>query len=157
MAPKLFRIRSEEDFDRIPFENGMAAVEVPAHLIDKIEMRDFDRGDSARLTQIERSIRANGFRPVDPIQIRIGRKGRWVVVDGGHRMTAARHVMAEFWTNLFGQKVKTFYFVLFLTPDSWGKVTPPDGVDIPVNDPKGQSESQESWDRASKRKHVSDV
>ena len=105
-APKLFRIRTEADFDRIPFDNGMAAVEVPAHLLDHIDMRDFDRGDSGRLSALLRSIRSNGYNPVEPIHVRIGRRGRWVVIDGGHRLTAARRVMREWLPNLFGKKVE---------------------------------------------------
>ncbi len=150
-APKIFRIRTAEDLDHIPFEDGMAAVEVPAHLLDELELRNADRGDSDRLRTLERSIRTNGFRPLEPITARIGRKGRWVVVNGGHRLTAARHVMREFWTNLFGPKVETFYFVLFLNEDSWKKVGVPDGVDLPEGPPDLRSEAQASWARAQNR------
>ena len=126
-APKLFRIRTEADFDRIPFDNGMAAVEVPAHLLDHIDMRDFDRGDSGRLSALLRSIRSNGYNPVEPIHVRIGRRGRWVIVDGGHRLTAARIVAREFWTNLFRRKVHSIYFLLFRTPLSNTRIDePPD-------------------------------
>jgi len=48
--------------------------------------------------------------------VRLGRRGRWVIVDGGHRVTAARRVSKEFLTNLFGAKVKTIHFLLYKTP-----------------------------------------
>lgn len=150
-APKIFRVREEADLDRIPFEDGMAAVEVPAHLLDKLHLKNEARGDSARLQQLERSIRANGYRPVEPITARVGRKGRWVVVNGGHRLTAAKHIMREFWTNLFGPKVETFYFVLFLNPDSWEKVGVPDGVIVPQEPPDLRGDAQSAWVRAQDR------
>lgn len=150
-APKLFRVRTAEDLDRIPFEDGMAAVEVPSDLLDKLELKNADRGTSLRLRALERSIRERGFSPMEPITARIGRRGRWVVVDGGHRLTAARHVMREFWTNLFGRKVETFYFILFLNPDSWSKTAPPKGVALPdtdsVEDPEKAASWQRAWDR----------
>ncbi len=148
-APAIFRVRTEADLDRIPFSNGMAAVEVPAHLLDKLEIKHADRGESLRLQALERSIRAKGFQPVEPITARIGRRGRWIVVNGGHRLTAARRVMREFWTNLFGRKVETFYFVLFTNPESWSKATPPPGIDLART--PDSLESRQAWDRAEAR------
>ena len=150
-APRVFRVRTEEDLDRIPFENGMAAVEVPAHLIDKLHLKNDERGDSLRLRALERSIRDRGFQTVEPITARIGRKGRWVVVDGGHRLTAARHVMREFWANLFGQRVKNFYFILFTNPDSWSTVGVPEGVEVHQNTAEEATESQTKWEEARAR------
>ena len=149
--PKLFRVQTEEDLDRIPFENGMAAVEVPAHLLDKLELKHEDRGPSLRLNELTRSIRSRGFRPVEPITARVGRRGRWIVIDGGHRITAARTVMREFWTNLFGPKVETFYFVLFTNPESWAKGDPPEGVRPDATDPDTLRATRDSWDRAHQR------
>ena len=153
-APKLVRVETEEDLDRIPFKNGMAAVEVPAHLLDKLELKNADRGDSLRLRDLEKSIRNKGFRPIEPITARIGKKGRWIVVNGGHRLTAARHVMHEFWANLFGAKVNSFYFILFTNPDSWTKSGRPEGV----KRDKGTSEefeaSREAWERADQRRNT---
>jgi hypothetical protein len=149
-SPRIFRIRSEADLDRIPFTDGMAAVEVPARLLDRLELKNFERGESPRLAALERSIRARGFRPTEPITARVGRKGRWVVVDGGHRITAARHVLREFWTNLFGNKVETLYFVLFTDPESWTKVAPPEGVETP-SAAGDRGETRAAWDRARQR------
>jgi len=147
-APAVFRVRSEGDLDKIPFVDGMAAVEIPSDLLDKIEFKHHDRGDSERLKALERSIRRNGYTPVEPITARIGRKGRWVVMNGGHRLTAARHVMREFWTNLFGRKVETLYFVLFLNPDSWSRTNMPEGIELPE---RWESAAQEEWARAQER------
>ncbi|MEM6423173.1 MAG: hypothetical protein AAF698_11310, partial [Pseudomonadota bacterium] len=44
--------------------------------------------------------------------------------DGGHRITAARIVGEDFWANLFGRHVRSLYFLLFTTPDSWCKLRP---------------------------------
>ena len=111
----------------------MAAVEVPVELLRHIEFKNDERFDSPRLDAVERSIRDRGFVPTDPIIARIGQKGKWVIVDGGHRLTAARQVAEEFWTNLLKRKVRTLYFLLFETERSWlkvgrpGTVSPPDG------------------------------
>lgn len=147
-APRIFRVRTEADLDRIPFVDGVAAVEVPAHLIDKLELKNDFRGDSQRLKALERSIRQKGFSPVEPITARIGRKGRWVVINGGHRLTAARHVMRDFWSNLFRRKVDSFYFVLFLNPDSWSKTKSPEGIDLPQ---ATEAAAQAAWERAQGR------
>ena len=152
-APRLFRIETEADLDRIPFENGMAAVEVPADLLDKLELKHEDRGESLRLKDLERSIRANGFQPVEPITARIGRRGRWIVVNGGHRITAARHVMQEFWSNLFGKKVKSFYFVLFTNPESWSKTHRPKGIKRDKGSTDDMSASRDAWERADMRRN----
>jgi hypothetical protein len=150
-TPRLFRVRTAEDLEHIPFEDGMAAVEVPAHLLDKLELKNFERGQSPRLDALERSIRARGFQPVEPITARIGKKGRWVVVNGGHRLTAAKHVMREFWTNLFGPKVRSVYFVLFTDPGSWTKVT---GPHPPVNAPTSTEAAsvRAEWEESRRRR-----
>ncbi|MGB0661006.1 MAG: ParB N-terminal domain-containing protein [Mangrovicoccus sp.] len=150
-TPKVFRIHTVDDLARIPFENGMAAVEVPAELLDKLELKNEIRGDSARLRSLEKSIRSKGYRPIEPITARISKKGKWVVLNGGHRLTAARRILKEFWTNLFGEKVKSFYFVLFLTPDSWSKKSPPAGAILNFGDVDSIAESQQSWERADRR------
>lgn len=113
------RIEQREDLNRIAFEDGMAAVEVPVELLDEIDFRNDARTESPRLTRLETAIRSEGFQPVEPIVARIGRKGRWVVIDGGHRLTAARKISGETWANLFGPKVRSLYFLLFTTPQSW--------------------------------------
>ncbi len=121
-APRIQTIRSVEDVEGLEFTDGLAAVEVPVALLDELPLVNDERLDGPRLLRVMRSIRANGFSPAQPVICRVGMKGRWVVVDGGHRLTAARAIAREFWTNLFGAKVDRIYFLLFTTPGSWRKV-----------------------------------
>lgn len=153
-APRIFRVQTEEDLDRIPFENGMAAVEIPARLLDHIELRNDFRGDSQRLDSLVKSIRSKGFQPIEPITARIGRKGRWVVINGGHRLTAARRVMGEWWSNLFGPRVESFYFILFTNPDSWADVGKPPGITETANTVDELHQVQDAWERARQRNHL---
>lgn len=124
-AQSVQRLLAVEDIDRIVFEDGVAAVEVPVELLPHIEFKNDERGDSPRLQAVEQSIRDRGFVPTDPIIARIGAKARWVIIDGGHRLTAARHVAEEFWSNLLRRKVRTLYFLLYETERSWHKVGRP--------------------------------
>ena len=121
-APKVQYLERIEDIDAIAFTDGLAAVMVAAGLLDALPLVSHERSESERLARLRRSIRARGFVPTMPIICRIGMKGRWVVADGGHRITAARQVMDEWWTNLLGSKVRHLYFLLFTTPRSWQKV-----------------------------------
>lgn len=121
-APKVQYIQSEADLGRIDFHDDLAAVEVPIGLVDALPLKNWQRTPEPRLDRVMRSIRARGYVPTDPVICRIGMKGRWVVADGGHRLTAARKVAGEFWTNLCRPKVRTIYFLLFTTPGSWSKV-----------------------------------
>ena len=152
-AQRIFRVQSEDDLARIPFEDGMAAVEIPAHLLPEIDMRDYERGFSERLRRLISSIRRDGYRPVEPIVVRIGRKGRWVIVDGGHRITAIRRILGTFLSRLFGPRIGNIYFVIFLTQDSWGDVEAPPGVEIPDRDLDEVLEVREAWDRAQARRN----
>lgn len=120
--PRVQYMRTVEDLDRIEFTDGLAAVEVPFRLLDAVPFAGETREPSPRLARVIRSIRRQGYRPVDPIICRIGMKGRWVVVDGGHRITAARKVGREWWSNLCAPKVRTLYFLLFTTAGSWSKL-----------------------------------
>lgn len=138
-SPGVQTIRTEADLDRIVFRDGMAAVEVPFALLDRIPFAGETRAPSPRLEAVIRSIRHRGYRPVDPIVCRIGMKGRWVVVDGGHRITAARAVGRSFWANLCRRKVRSLYFLIYTTPGSWSKVRAAAearkaGADIPVSE-----------------------
>lgn len=154
-APKLFQIRDERDLDRIPFVNGMAAVMMPAKLLPKIQFRNDDRGASPRLAALERSIRNNGYQPHDPITVRIGRKGRWVVIDGGHRLTAVRHILGEFWTNLFRRKVRDLYVVLFTTEGSWSDTKNPGRLSLAMGDDPVPV-VQAAWERSGLRRRSLD-
>ncbi|MEO1468711.1 MAG: ParB/Srx family N-terminal domain-containing protein [Pseudomonadota bacterium] len=135
-APPVQRITSVNDLYDIRFsEDGLAAVEVPFALLDSLPLVGADRGPGPRLRALVELIRRRGFQPVEPILCRIGMKGRWVVVDGGHRITAARMVAGEFWSRLLGHRIDTLYFLLFTTPDSWSKLRPPYGPGAAAEQP----------------------
>jgi hypothetical protein len=109
-------VESAADLDQVQFYDDMAQIEVPVTALDRLPFKNDDRGDSERLDQVMRSIRRSGYNNAEPVIVRLGRRGRWVIVNGGHRLTAARRVSREFFTNLFGAKVKTIYFLLHKTP-----------------------------------------
>lgn len=113
----VFRERSAEDLEPIPFDQRMATVEMPADLLERVRFKNDCRGASERLHDLEQSIRDRGYQPFDPIRARIGRKGKCLVFDG-HLLTAARHVLWDFWTNLLEPKVPSLHFPLFTMPDS---------------------------------------
>lgn len=120
--PDVFRLTSIEDLDHIPFVNEMALVEVPVELLQDLPLKNDERSESSRLSNVLNAIRWYGYNNRDPIIARIGRAGRWVIEDGGHRLTAARAVSHEFWTNLFGKKVKYITFLLYETEHSYSKL-----------------------------------
>jgi hypothetical protein len=114
--PSVQWVESAADLDRLQFYEDMAEIEVPVSALDQLPFKNEDRGESERLELVMRSIRRHGYNNADPVIVRLGRRGRWVIVDGGHRLTAARRVSKEFFTNLFGPKVKTVHFLLYKTP-----------------------------------------
>ncbi|MEM1314267.1 MAG: ParB N-terminal domain-containing protein [Pseudomonadota bacterium] len=120
-APALQRLSRPEDLDAIRFTDGVALVEVAAELIPLIRFKNDHRSEDPRLKRLRESIRRDGYSSYQPITARIGQKGKWVIIDGGHRLTAIRDVMGEWWANLFGAKVRSVQFVLFLGPRSWRK------------------------------------
>ncbi|MEO0682308.1 MAG: ParB N-terminal domain-containing protein, partial [Pseudomonadota bacterium] len=120
-APRLQRIATREDLDDIRFVDGIALVEVDAALLARIRFKNDHRGDDSRLKRLRESIRRDGYSNWQPITARIGQKGKWVIVDGGHRLTAIRDVMGDWWANLFGRKVRSVQFVLMIGPRSWRK------------------------------------
>ncbi len=114
--PSVQWVENAADLDHVQFFEEMAEIEVPVSSLDKLPFKNEDRGDSERLETVMRSIRRDGYNNAEPIIVRLGRRGRWVIVDGGHRLTAARRVAKEIVTNLFRQKVKTVHFLLYKTP-----------------------------------------
>ena len=114
--PSIQRVTCAEDLDRIEFIDDMAEIEVPVECLDSLPFKNDDRDESERLKAVEEAIRRDGYGSIDPIIVRLGRRGRWVIVDGGHRMTAAKAVSKEFLTNLFEPKVRNLYFLLYRTP-----------------------------------------
>lgn len=129
-AAGVYYLRSLDDIPKIPYVNDMALVEVPVDLLDEVPLKNHERSESERLLRLERSIRSHGYSSIQPVIARVGRKGRWVVIDGGHRITAARKVAREFWTNLLGPKVRTVTFLLFKTDVSYARYM---GVPSPLS------------------------
>lgn len=127
--PAVQWVESADDLGHITFDDDIAEIEVPIEAIDLIPFKNAWRGDSRRLRQVADSIRRNGYNNAEPIIVRLGRRGRWVIVDGGHRLTAAQKVAKEFWTNLFGRKVRTIRFILFRTPLSLTRIGIPEDED----------------------------
>jgi len=115
-------VDSPEDLAAVTFTDGMAAIEVPAHALHLLPFKNHTRGNDPRLKAVLNQIRWHGYNNANPIIVRLGRRGRWVVTDGGHRLTAAMKVRGEFLTNLFGEKVKSIYFLLYRTPLSESKL-----------------------------------
>jgi hypothetical protein len=129
--PSVQWVESAADLDRVQFYEEMAEIEVPVGALGKLPFKNEDRGDSVRLDTVMRSIRRDGYNNAEPIIVRLGRRGRWVIVDGGHRLTAARRVSKEFFTNLFGQKVKTVHFLLYRTPLTNTRLGEPEDAPAP--------------------------
>ncbi len=121
-TPQMQRVTTPDELSRIVFTDGVATVTLPVEMLDHIQFKNDRREDGPRLRQLERSIVNRGYVPMEPIVARIGQKGKWVVVDGGHRLTAARRIARSFWRNLFSKKVGDLYFLLFTGPRSWTKV-----------------------------------
>jgi hypothetical protein len=129
--PSIQWVESAADLERLQYYEDMAEIEVPIASLAKLPFKNEDRGDSIRLEEVMRSIRRGGYNNAEPIIVRLGRRGRWVVVDGGHRLTAARRVSREFFTNLFGKKVKTVHFLLYRTPLTNSRLGEPEDDSLP--------------------------
>lgn len=114
--PPIRLVRSPEEFAEVEWWGDMTLVEIPVECLDAFPFKNDHRQDDPRLKRIVQAIRADGYNNMSPIRVRIGRRGKWVVVDGGHRLTAARLVAREFWPNLFGRKVRTLCFLVQRTP-----------------------------------------
>lgn len=126
LAAPVQRLSQAEDVDAIEFVDDVANVEVPVEMLDQLPLKNADRSDGPRLSTVLRSIRRGGYDNFEPIRARIGRRGRWVVHDGGHRLTAARRVSHELVANLFGRKVRFVRFFLFKTPLSNSRIDEPE-------------------------------
>lgn len=111
-------IRSLADLDTLEFVDGVAEVDVPVELLDALPLVGEDRPDTERLQSVIRSIRRKGYGGGPRIIVQLDDKGGWEVIDGGHRITAARQVANEFWPNLFGRRVRVLQFALHRPPQS---------------------------------------
>ncbi len=127
--PDIQQVTGEGDFKKIRFVDDMAMIEVPVECLDNLPFKNADRSKSARLRAVEKAIRVRGYDSLQPVIVRLGRRGRWVIVDGGHRVTAARRVAKEFFTNLFGKKVRNLHFLLYRTPLSNSRLSEPDDLE----------------------------
>lgn len=105
MTASIIRIRRAEDLDSIVFEDGVAALEVPIELLPRIRLKNHRRQPSDRLDAVKRSIRAKGWSPMEPIVARLSRKGKWVILDGGHRITALREFLNSLACRWFGVRL----------------------------------------------------
>ncbi len=114
--PPVQMVRSADELKSVEFYENMALIEVPVEALDSLPLKNDEREDDPRLKRILDAIRNDGYNNASPIIVRIGRRGNWVVVDGGHRLTAARKVAREFWPNLFRRKVRTLSFLVYRTP-----------------------------------------
>jgi hypothetical protein len=145
-APGVQYVRRKEELEEIVFTDDLAAVEVEAALFEALPLVNDRRADTPRLRRLMRAIRRDGYLPREPVICRIGMKGNWVVLDGGHRLTAVRKLRESCWSRLFPPRIRTLYFLLFTTPGSWSKVraiaretgaTPPVSPPDPGGPPAG--------------------
>lgn len=120
--PGVQRVTCAEDLTNVTFHDDMAEIVVPIEAIDKLPFKNEFRSDSKRLRAVERQIRYHGYNNFEPVIVRLGRRGRWVIVNGGHRVTAARRISKEFFTNLFEKKVQNIHFLLYRTPLSNSRI-----------------------------------
>ena len=93
----LQHVRTRNDLDRIAFADGLATVAVEAPLLRHIRFKNARRNDAARIAALRSRIATYGYVGTTPIICRIGQKGKWVVVDGGHRLTALHQLYSENW------------------------------------------------------------
>ncbi len=120
--PKYQKISSVADINDIEFVDGLAEVEVPVKLLSELPLKNHERSDSPRLISLLKRMRSEGYSSSEPVIVRVGRQGRWVVVDGGHRLTAADRISKEFWTNLIHKKIGPLIFYVYETPMSYSKM-----------------------------------
>lgn len=128
-VPPIQWVERPEDLDRIEWYEDAALIEVPVSALERLPFKNDWRENDPRLKSIMRAIRAEGYNNLVPIRVRIGRRGRWVVVDGGHRLTAIRKLMRSFWTRLFGPRIRSVSMLVFKTPLS--NTLPPHDIEPP--------------------------
>ncbi len=136
--PGLQRVETVEDLHNLVFVDDMAEVEIPIEAFDQLPLTNEHRVPSERLARVVSSIRWRGFDNFDRITARLGRRGRLSIVNGGHRLTAARKVAREWWPNLFRRKVTTIQMIVFRTHNSGTLIGVPD--DAPEPPVKGSTQ-----------------
>ena len=105
-------INTIEDLNRIAFVDGVAKVDVPVRFLDALPLIGEERPETERLYRLMRIIRNKGYGGEPRIVIQIDANGHWAVIDGGHRITAARRIAREFLTNLIAPKIINLHFIL---------------------------------------------
>lgn len=116
--PPLTRITCAADLDHIAFVDDVAEVEVPVQLLGILPLKHHERMASPRLDVVVRSIRRNGYSSLAPIVCKVGVRGRWVVMDGGHRLTALQKVSRGLLTRLLRRDLGDVTFILYRTDRS---------------------------------------
>lgn len=81
-------LRTRHDLRTIAYTDGIATVMIDAPLLQYVRFKNAKRHDPARLRRLREQIATRGYVPTTPVICRIGQKGKWIVVDGGHRLTA---------------------------------------------------------------------
>ncbi|WP_420404308.1 hypothetical protein [Nisaea sp.] len=97
-------------------EQGFAEVDLTLDQIQKLHLINDDRGtdrQNDRFWRLVRAIRDHGYASSDPLHI-FYLDDSFVLVDGGHRLSAARKVAEEWLSNLFREKVH--YISCLVTP-----------------------------------------
>lgn len=88
-------------------EQGYAEVDLTLDQIEKLHLVNDDRGtdrENDRFWRLVNAIRDHGYASSDPLRI-FYLDDSFVLVDGGHRLSAARQVAGEWLSNLFREKV----------------------------------------------------
>jgi len=96
----LQRVDTVEDLRAITFTRGLAALMVCSSILPRIAFKNDQRTGSLRVDALAERIADYGYQPRDPIICRIGRRGKWVVIDGGHRLTAIARQQDIGWRGL---------------------------------------------------------
>lgn len=97
--------------------NGLAEVELTLDQIEKLHLVNAGRAtdpENERYWRLVRAMRREGYASAEPLRIFFTGE-RFVLVDGGHRLNAARRVAREWLVNLFAEKVTTI--PCLVTPD----------------------------------------
>lgn len=113
-------------------DHGFAEVDLTLDQIRKLHLVNDDRvteRENPRFWRLVNAIRDHGYSSSDPLRI-FYLDGTFVLIDGGHRLNAARKVAEEWLSNLFREKVH--YISCLVTPGPLDK--------MPQNDNRAPAE-----------------
>jgi len=152
------RVRTEDDILKLRLQDGFIVAEVDPALFISANIRNAERQSGPRLHKVVRSIMSKGYRPTMPITLRVGPDGVAEVLDGGHRITALRHILRHPIRRRLAPPISSVYVVVFVDKLSWtaeGAKMPEFLVEIQGNLPKTRTvqprDSQTSWEHATQR------